>query len=118
MVVAELGLGARFAHTSRPHGQSDENIFYMFQTVTCYSHLLSINPANQTNFHTTTSQYFTRRYTYLPSRNIFNIPMGSVSQSNEVFIQGNFSEPMSAQHDYANQHDLADPERAMALYSK
>jgi hypothetical protein len=42
--------------------------------------------------------------------------MGSISH--DVYINGEFSAPMSAQHDYSHQHDRADPEQAMSVYAK
>ncbi|KAF1847917.1 uncharacterized protein K460DRAFT_414564 [Cucurbitaria berberidis CBS 394.84] len=35
-----------------------------------------------------------------------------------VFISDDFSEPMSAQHNFANNFDLENPERAMTEYQR
>lgn len=35
-----------------------------------------------------------------------------------VFVSDGFSEPMSAQHNFANTFDLSDPERAMSDYQR
>jgi hypothetical protein len=36
----------------------------------------------------------------------------------QVYVQGEFSEPMSAQHNFANNFNLDDPESAMSAYQK
>ncbi|KAI9658607.1 MAG: hypothetical protein M1821_002167 [Bathelium mastoideum] len=38
--------------------------------------------------------------------------------SSDVYVRENFSEPMSAQHNFANQYDLDDPVRAMSSYAR
>ena len=35
-----------------------------------------------------------------------------------VFVGDGFSEPMSAQHNFADNFDLSDPERAMSEYQR
>jgi hypothetical protein len=43
----------------------------------------------------------------------------SMTQSRQqVYVQGEFSEPMSAQHNFANNFNLDDPESAMSAYQK
>src|SRR3978361_785893 len=47
--------------------------------------------------------------------------MGSVSPQEEhsaVFVQGEFSEPMSSEHNFQEQYDLEDPNRAMSDYAR
>lgn len=41
-----------------------------------------------------------------------------MSQTSGVYINGEFSEPMTAQHNFANQYDLDNPARAMSLYAR
>ena len=36
----------------------------------------------------------------------------------QVYISGEFSEPMSAQHNFANNFDLNDPDAAMSAYQR
>ncbi|KAF2113549.1 hypothetical protein BDV96DRAFT_523077 [Lophiotrema nucula] len=40
-----------------------------------------------------------------------------MSQSS-VFVSGEFSEPMSAQHNFTNQFDLDNPDQAMSVYAR
>ncbi|GAB7364252.1 hypothetical protein MBLNU230_g4800t1 [Neophaeotheca triangularis] len=40
------------------------------------------------------------------------------AQTQGVYVTENFSEPMSAQHNFANQFDLNKPEAAMGEYQK
>jgi hypothetical protein len=43
----------------------------------------------------------------------------TMSQSRQqVYVQGDFSEPMSAQHNFVNNFNLDDPESAMSAYQK
>jgi hypothetical protein len=47
--------------------------------------------------------------------------MSAMTQSNsrqQVYVQGEFSEPMNAQHNFANHFDLNDPDAAMSAYQK
>ncbi|KAF2754020.1 hypothetical protein EJ05DRAFT_480027 [Pseudovirgaria hyperparasitica] len=37
---------------------------------------------------------------------------------NSVYVNGSFSEPMTAQHNFNNQYDLSDPHTAMSRYSR
>ena len=41
-----------------------------------------------------------------------------MAQTDSVYIQGGFSEPMSAQHNFANQYDLGNRPRAMSVYAR
>ena len=41
-----------------------------------------------------------------------------MSQTSGVFVSGNFSEPMSAQHNFANQFDLDNPQMATSSYAR
>lgn len=41
-----------------------------------------------------------------------------MSQVEGVYVSGNFSEPMSAQHNFANEFDLEDPNKAMSVYAR
>jgi hypothetical protein len=36
----------------------------------------------------------------------------------QVYVSDSFSEPMSAQHNFANNFDLNDPDRAMSDYQR
>jgi hypothetical protein len=36
----------------------------------------------------------------------------------QVYVQGDFSEPMNAQHNFVNNFNLDDPESAMSAYQK
>jgi hypothetical protein len=48
-----------------------------------------------------------------------HINMSAMTQSRQqVFVSGEFSEPMSAQHNFANNFDLDNPEEAMSAYQK
>ncbi|CAO2647245.1 Nn.00g081670.m01.CDS01 [Neocucurbitaria sp. VM-36] len=45
--------------------------------------------------------------------------MSSMTETRQsVFVSDGFSEPMSAQHNFANNFDLNNPERAMSEYQK
>lgn len=35
-----------------------------------------------------------------------------------VYVRDNFSAPMSAQHNFANQYDLDNPTQSMSIYSR
>ncbi|KAH7135265.1 hypothetical protein B0J11DRAFT_575863 [Dendryphion nanum] len=37
---------------------------------------------------------------------------------NAVYVSGDFSEPMHAQHNFANQYDLDQPEQAVSSYAR
>ncbi|KAF2023686.1 hypothetical protein EK21DRAFT_80280 [Setomelanomma holmii] len=39
-------------------------------------------------------------------------------QRQQVYVSGDFSEPMSAQHNFANNFDLDNPDAAMSAYQK
>jgi hypothetical protein len=39
-------------------------------------------------------------------------------QRQQVYVSGDFSEPMSAQHNFANNFDLDNPEAAMSAYQR
>ena len=41
-----------------------------------------------------------------------------MSQSSSVYVSGEFSEPMTAQHNFANQYDLDNPNQAMSVYAR
>jgi hypothetical protein len=40
------------------------------------------------------------------------------SSRQQVYVQGEFSEPMNAQHNFANNFDLNDPDAAMSAYQR
>ena len=40
-----------------------------------------------------------------------------MSQTSGVYVSGGFSEPMTAQHNFANQYDLDHPQEAMSVYA-
>ncbi|KAF2140381.1 uncharacterized protein K452DRAFT_253209 [Aplosporella prunicola CBS 121167] len=45
--------------------------------------------------------------------------MSSAVESHQgVYVRDNFSEPMSAQHNFANQYDLENPHESMSLYNR
>ncbi|EOA84186.1 uncharacterized protein SETTUDRAFT_139052 [Exserohilum turcica Et28A] len=45
--------------------------------------------------------------------------MSAMTESRQqVYVSQGFSEPMSAQHNFANNFDLNDPERAMSDYQR
>ncbi|KAI9698114.1 MAG: hypothetical protein M1820_007622 [Bogoriella megaspora] len=44
--------------------------------------------------------------------------MAPRSNSGDVYVQGEFSEPMTAQHNFAEQFDLDNPIQAMSSYSR
>jgi hypothetical protein len=45
--------------------------------------------------------------------------MSSMTQQRQqVYVSDNFSEPMSAQHNFANSYDLDNPDAAMSAYQK
>jgi hypothetical protein len=39
-------------------------------------------------------------------------------QRQQVYVSGEFSEPMSAQHNFANSFDLENPDAAMSAYQR
>ncbi|OCK82109.1 hypothetical protein K432DRAFT_293980 [Lepidopterella palustris CBS 459.81] len=41
-----------------------------------------------------------------------------MSQTQAVYVHGDFSEPLSAQHNFANQFDLEHPHHAMSVYAR
>ncbi|PSN74432.1 hypothetical protein BS50DRAFT_627760 [Corynespora cassiicola Philippines] len=41
-----------------------------------------------------------------------------MSQTSAVYVSGNFSEPMTAQHNFANNFDLDNPSHAMSVYAR
>jgi len=41
-----------------------------------------------------------------------------MSAASEVYITGTFSEPMSAQHNFQNTYNMADPIDAMSRYAQ
>ncbi|OCL09482.1 hypothetical protein AOQ84DRAFT_291148 [Glonium stellatum] len=41
-----------------------------------------------------------------------------MSQSSGVYVHGDFSEPMSTQHNFSNQFDLENPHQAMSVYAR
>ncbi|CAI6296741.1 unnamed protein product [Periconia digitata] len=41
-----------------------------------------------------------------------------MSSSNSVYINEKFSEPMAAQHEFANNFDMNDPTAAMSSYAR
>ncbi|KAH9875931.1 hypothetical protein IAQ61_003396, partial [Plenodomus lingam] len=56
-------------------------------------------------------------FNYIPSPPPSNMSaMNDVRQ--QVYVSDDFSEPMSAQHNFANNFDLNDPESAMTAYQK
>jgi hypothetical protein len=45
--------------------------------------------------------------------------MSAMTESRQsVYVSDDFSEPMSAQHNFANNFDLEDPDRAMSEYQR
>ncbi|KAF2826755.1 hypothetical protein CC86DRAFT_406012 [Ophiobolus disseminans] len=45
--------------------------------------------------------------------------MSAMTQSRQqVYVSDDFSEPMSAQHNFANHYDLNNPDAAMSAYQK
>ncbi|KAJ9639997.1 hypothetical protein H2201_005239 [Coniosporium apollinis] len=40
------------------------------------------------------------------------------AQHSGVYIHGDFSEPMSAQHNFSNQYSFDDPQEAMSMYKR
>lgn len=45
--------------------------------------------------------------------------MSAITETRQsVYVSEGFSEPMSAQHNFANNFDLNDPERAMSEYQR
>jgi hypothetical protein len=45
--------------------------------------------------------------------------MSSMTQQRQqVYVSDDFSEPMSAQHNFANSYDLDNPDAAMSAYQK
>ena len=45
--------------------------------------------------------------------------MAAMTESRQqVYVSDGFSEPMSAQHNFANHFDLNDPDRAMTEYQR
>ncbi|KAF2087571.1 hypothetical protein K490DRAFT_16958, partial [Saccharata proteae CBS 121410] len=42
--------------------------------------------------------------------------MSTATQS--VYVRDDFSEPMSAQHNFANQYDLDNPHESMSVYAR
>lgn len=41
-----------------------------------------------------------------------------MSQHSAVYVSGEFSEPMSARHNFTNQFDLDNPQMAMSSYAR
>ncbi|ORX92985.1 hypothetical protein BCR34DRAFT_550906 [Clohesyomyces aquaticus] len=41
-----------------------------------------------------------------------------MSSTNGVYVSGDFSEPMSAQHNFNNQYEMENPHRAMSSYAR
>ncbi|KAF2269307.1 hypothetical protein CC78DRAFT_574867 [Lojkania enalia] len=41
-----------------------------------------------------------------------------MSQTSGVYVSGDFSEPMSTRHNFANQYGLENPTRAMSVYAR
>ncbi|KAF2021403.1 hypothetical protein BU24DRAFT_457385 [Aaosphaeria arxii CBS 175.79] len=41
-----------------------------------------------------------------------------MSQTTGVYVSGGISEPMSAQHNFTEQYDLENPEKAMSSYAR
>jgi hypothetical protein len=53
------------------------------------------------------------------SHHQINITMSAMTQSRQqVYVSGDFSEPMSAQHNFANNFDLDNPDAAMSAYQR
>jgi hypothetical protein len=49
----------------------------------------------------------------------YNIIMSAMTQQRQqVYVSGEFSEPMSAQHNFANNFDLDNPDAAMSAYQR
>ncbi|OAL00070.1 hypothetical protein IQ06DRAFT_294430 [Phaeosphaeriaceae sp. SRC1lsM3a] len=44
--------------------------------------------------------------------------MATTQQRQQVYVSEGFSEPMSAQHNFANAFDLDNPEAAMSAYQR
>ena len=44
--------------------------------------------------------------------------MAATQSRQQVYVSGDFSEPMSAQHNFANNFDLDNPEEATAAYQR
>lgn len=49
---------------------------------------------------------------------VFDTTATMPAHNQGVYVTQNFSEPMTAQHNFANQFDLNQPEAAMSSYQK